>query len=322
LPSDMREPSKFESLLVDRGAVLPADSEARKTLLADVAKSVAPDQFVYEAQGGWLVPGKTFVLPDGAISAETTNIIGVSPSYSIDDPSGKRTSSGNLTRWRDTVGQTSRLSSLFMLTTSANLAAPLLALLGHQSFALCVHGKTRSGKTIATLLGSSIIGLQQPGNLISWNLTDTRLEQRLSEFNDLLFPIDDLSTMKGSNKEKYLRIREVAYRVSQGWATGRSAAFTRVHEGGHGGWRCIVLTSAEKSIRDMAAAVKIERRHGETLRLIDVPATFDGLDHIFDRRPSDAPTQGFNSWRDRTFANIVADCRANHGAALRAYIEK
>jgi hypothetical protein len=83
-----------------------------------------------------------------------------------------------------------------------------------------------------------------------------------------------------------------------------------------------VLTSAEKSIRDMAAAVKIERQHGETLRLIDVPATLDGLDHIFDRRPSDAPTQGFNRWRDRTFANIVADCRANHGAALRAYIKK
>jgi uncharacterized protein (DUF927 family) len=289
-PSVVNDPGRLENCLLDHGARLPDDEHERKSLLADVAKSDAANHFTYAAKGGWTDPGKTFVLPDGAISAKTTNIIGVSPSYRIDDPSGRRTSSGNLTSWRDTVGRTSRLSSLFMLTTSANLAAPLLALLGHQSFALCVHGRTRSGKTIATVLGSSTIGVQQPENLISWNLTDTRLEERLSEFNDLAFPIDDLSTMMGSDKEKYLRIREIAYRVSQGWATGRSAAFTRVHEGVHGGWRCIVLTSSEKSIRDIAAALKIERQHGETLRLIDVPATLDGLDHIFDRLPSDAAT--------------------------------
>src|SRR5262249_34852703 len=153
--------------------------------LADVAKSGAAYHFIYAARGGWAKPGKTFVLPKDAISAETTNIIGVSPSYRIDDPSGKRTIRGTLTSWRDTVGRTSRLSSLFMLTISVNLAAPLLALLRHQSFALCVNGRTRSGKTLATLLGSSTIGIQQPEDLISWNLTDTRLEERLSEFNDL-----------------------------------------------------------------------------------------------------------------------------------------
>jgi putative DNA primase/helicase len=80
-----------------------------------------------------------------------------------------------------------------------------------------------------------------------------------------------------------------------------------------------MLTSAEKSIREMATEVKVERQHGETLRLIDVPAVFDGLDHIFDRGSS--PTQDWK-WRDRTFANIAADCEANHGTALRPYIEK
>jgi hypothetical protein len=317
LPSIVSDPGKFESHILDFGAILPDDSEARKALLADVAKSKAPNHYVYEAQGGWLEPGKVFVLPDGAISAETTNVIGVSPSYATSDPSGRRTSSGDLTKWRDTVGQISRLSSLAMFAASTALAAPLLAITGGQSFGFCLYHRTRSGKTIATLVGSSVIGIGKPGNLISWNNTDAHLEQRLSEFNDLLFPIDDLSTMKGKSKtEKYLRIRETAYRVTQGWATGRHSSF---NEGAHSGWRCIMLTSAEKSIRDMATEVKVERQHGETLRLIDVPAVFDGLDHIFDRGSS--PTQDWK-WRDRTFANIAADCEANHGTALRPYIEK
>jgi Domain of unknown function (DUF927) len=322
LPSVVGDPSKFEDDLVDRGAMLPDDSHARKLLLANVAKSVASEQFVYEARGGWLEPGKTFVLPDGAISAETTNIIRISPTFDVEDPSGRRTSSGTLTSWRDTIGQTSRLGSHFMLMVSANFAAPLLAIIGHQSFSLCVYGRSRSGKTIATLLGSSMIGIGQPENLMSWNLTNTRFEERLTGFNDLSFPIDDLSTMKGTTREKYFRIRDIAYRVTQGWATGRSATFTKAHEGVHGSWRSIMLTSSEKSVREMAADAKVERQHGESLRLIDVPATVDGLDHIFDRSSMAGLTHDFSSWRDSTFANIVADCRTNHGAALRAYLEK
>jgi hypothetical protein len=317
LPSVVSDPGKFESNLLDRGAMLPDDAHTRSELLAEVAKSQSPNRYVYEARGGWLEPRKVFVLPDGAISAETTDVIGVSPSYVTGDPSGRRTSSGTLTSWRDTVGQISRLSSLMMFTTSTALAAPLLAIIGRESFGFCLYHRTRSGKTIATLVGSSIIGIGRKENLIAWNITDARLEERLSEFNDLLFPIDDLQTMKGKGKEKYLRIRETAYRVSQGWATGRHSSFKG---GPHSGWRCIVVTSAEKSIRDMATDAKVERAHGEALRLIDVPAVFDGSDHIFDR--GGPPTQDHKAWWDGTFANIAADCEANHGAVLRPYLEK
>jgi hypothetical protein len=188
----------------------------------------------------------------------------------------------------------------------------LLAITGTQSFAFCLYGRTRSGKTIATLVASSVIGIGRTENLIGWNITDARLEERLSEFNDLLFPIDDLSTM--------LRIRHLTYRMSQGWSTGRHSSFTGALQGAHGGWRCIELTSSEKSIRDMATDAKVERQHGEALRLIDVPAVLDGSDNIFDRGSS--PTPNSKAWRDATFASIVADCEASHGAPLRPYVEK
>jgi putative DNA primase/helicase len=206
-----------------------------------------------------------------------------------------------------------------MFAISTALAAPLLAITGAQSFAFCLYGRTRSGKTIATLGASSVIGIGRRQDLINWNISDARLEQRLSEFNDLLFPIDDLANMKGKTGEKYLRIRETAYRVSQGWAMGRHSLFTK-GEGGHSGWRSIMLTSFEKSIRDLAIAAKVERQHGERLRLIDVPAVFDGLNHIFDR--GSAPPQESKTWRDATFANVVADCGANHGVALEYYLNR
>jgi hypothetical protein len=205
-----------------------------------------------------------------------------------------------------------------MFAISIALASLLLALMKTQSFAFCVHGRTRLGKTIATLVGSSVIGIGRVQNLISWNLTDAALEQRLAQFNDLLFPIDDLSTMAGGDKEKYLRIREITYKLSQGWSKGRHSSY----EGAQSGWRCILLTSSEKSIRDLAKQANIERQHGESLRLIDMPVTFNGLDHIFDRLNPGDLSSDISSWKRATFAAIVADCQANHGAVLDQYLER
>jgi len=96
-------------------------------------------------------------------------------------------------------------------------------------------------------------------DLITWNIKDARLEERISEFSDMPFPIDDLSNMDGSDKEKYMRVRDVAYRISQGLSTARHSSFTAAHGGVHAGWRSIVLTSSEKSIRNLARAVKLDR---------------------------------------------------------------
>ncbi len=202
------------------------------------------------------------------------------------------------------------------------LAAPLLAVVKRPSFAINIFGRTRIGKSIATLLGASIIGIPRIAEMITWNIKDARLEERISEFNDALFSIDDLSNMKGSSeRERYLRIRDVAYKISQGLATARHSSFTVAHGGVHGSWRSIVLTSNEKSIRDLARAVKMERQHGEVLRLIDLPAVFDGLDHIFDRLSEDPNRSNFQEWKKATFKEIADACENNHGKAFRKYIK-
>jgi putative DNA primase/helicase len=184
-PSAINDISGLQDSLLDRGAVLPDDAQERKAKLVELAKSNANDQYVYETRGGWLEPAVTFVLRDGAISANTTNIIGVSPSYTNSDPGGRRARQGNLASWRDTIGKMSCLSSLTIFAVSTALAAPLLAITGSQSFAFNMYGRTRSGKSIATLVAGSLIGINRMEDLLSWNITDARLEERLAQFNDL-----------------------------------------------------------------------------------------------------------------------------------------
>jgi putative DNA primase/helicase len=124
--------------------------------------------------------------------------------------------------------------------------------------------------------------------------------------------------MKQKGSERYLRLRELAYWLWQGASKGRDEGYTRAHGGFHNQFLCALLTSSEKAIRDLARAEGMERQPGEALRLIDVPASLDGRDHIFDRLGSD-PSQ---ERKAEIFKEIVAACEANHGAAGDMFISR
>jgi uncharacterized protein (DUF927 family) len=315
----VNDTSEFENKLRDAGATLPKDKSVLKQVLKAAAESDAPEQLVYETRTGWTTDKKSFVLPDEAIGTSKTKIIGVNRLHDVGDRSGRLSKGGTWKSWRDSVGDQAYLSTTLMFSISVALAAPLLAVAKRQSFAINLFGRTRVGKSLATLVSGSVIGTARTADLITWNITDARLEQRLAEFNDAVFPIDDLTTIKGGVKEQYQRVRNLAYNIAQGWATGRHTSFTASHGGSHQDWRVIALTSNEKSVRELARAAKQERQHGEVLRLIDVPAVHDELDHIFDRAPADA--RGLQDWKRLQFKEIVDACERNHGKALRKYIK-
>ena len=320
-PSTVNSPGPFKKALLDAGAILPKNDQELQGLLRRVAKSDAPRQWIYEDHVGWIRNGQAYVTVNGVIGDVPAKIIGINRSNSVKEPSGRLSTSGTSEAWRDGVAKPARNSSILMLAICIALAAPLLYFVKRRSFTINIFGQTRTGKTIATLLGASILGIGRVLDLITWRITDARLEQRLSEYNDAMFPIDDLETMREKEgKEKYLRIRNLAYNLEQGWAMGRHDLFTLGHGGVREQWRCIAVTSCEKSIRDLAQSVRLDRQPGETLRLIDVPALFHGLDHIFDRLPSDFETDDFQKWKEATFSEITEACEQNHGTPFRKYI--
>ena len=186
---------------------------------------------------------------------------------------------------------------------------------------ICIVGPSRSGKSIATLMAGSVIGIGKGSDLVTWNITDARLEQRLSGFNDCVFPIDDLMALRDQkDRDRYLRIQSIAYKLAQGWATARHDSFTQGRGGNHAGWRTIALTSNEVSIRDLARKMGLERQRGEAIRLIDLPAFDDGQDHIFDRMPRKLSVAAMVDWKRQKFSDIAEGCEANHGAAYRRYV--
>ena len=196
-----------------------------------------------------------------------------------------------------------------------------LAIIGIPSFTINLFGRTRSGKTVATLTAGSVIGVARDTDLINWNITDTRLEQRLAEFNDSVFPIDDLMTMRGHESDKYQHIRQLAYKITSGWSAARDESYTAAHDGAHRGWRSIALTSSEQSVQELARKVKLQRQGGEAVRLIDVPAVCDGQDHIFDRLPADLDKSDVSAWKKGMFADIAKACEENHGEPWRVYVK-
>jgi putative DNA primase/helicase len=318
-PSVVVDAGAFEKRLRDAGAILPKANT--KEFLRAVARRKAPLDLIYESQTGWTEDRKLFVLHDGVIGRSKERILGVNQAHAAGDASGRLTVSGNWKRWRSTVGKAAGLSSILMCGVCTAFAAPLLSLAGCQSFMICIVGPSRSGKSITALAAGTVIGIGKVSDLVTWNITDARLEQRLSGFNDCVFPIDDLMALRDQkDRDRYLRIQAIAYKLAQGWATARHDSFTQARGGNHAGWRTIALTSNEVSIRDLARKVHMERQRGEAIRLIDLPALDGEHDHIFDQLPRKLSAAKMVDWKRQKFSEIAEACENNHGAAYRRYI--
>jgi hypothetical protein len=317
-PSEAYSARTFEDRLRDAGAVLPEDKAELNRLLTEAAKSVpAKGEFVYEAQPGYINSGAAYVKMDGVIGKPTEKVIGVSRINSLKDESGKLGQNGTWESWRDSVGELARDSSIMMLAICIALAGFLLYFAKRPSSIVNIFGRSRIGKSIATLMAASIRGIGRRQRMITWRNTGVRLEQRGAEHNDGIFPVDDLESMRERGKEKYLRLRETAYAFAQGWTMGRDQVYTMTHGVVHSQYRSIMLTTSEKSVRELAQEVGMERQEGEALRLLDQPALLDGLNHIFDRRKT-SPTP---EWMAKRFQAIVDACEANHGAAGDKFVE-
>jgi putative DNA primase/helicase len=197
-----------------------------------------------------------------------------------------------------------------MFSISAAFAVPLLKVAGMNTFGFCLFGQSRSGKTLATVTAGSVMGIGSIAHLLDWNATDNRLQEQLPELNDCLAPIDDLMSMKGTDRDKYERVKSLAYIVALGAGTGRHSSYSsQANEN----WRTIVLSSNEVSIRDLAARSRAERNPGETVRFIDLPATFDGASHIFDRESEAQQLLPWEQW----FTN----CERNQGHVFDAFLK-
>jgi hypothetical protein len=308
-PSIVNDQRSFAKQLRDAGAILPSDKPSLKRLLETVAGTLCRIELVYAAQGGWTKNGKAFVRPDKVIGKPSSNIVGFRRSKPH-DLRGMIKRSGSVESWKSSIAAPALSSSILMFSISAAFAPPLLKMMRTNTFGFCLFGESRSGKTLATVVAGSVVGSGSIAHLLDWNATDNRLQEQLPEFNDCLVPVDDLMSMKGSDRDKYARVKSLAYIFALGAGTGRHSSYS---PGNEDNWRAIVLSSNEISIRDLAARSRAERNPGETVRFIDLPATFDGATDIFDLKSNVQRRLSWEKW--------FKACERNQGYVFENFLK-
>ncbi|UGY26696.1 DUF927 domain-containing protein [Bradyrhizobium septentrionale] len=312
---DCSEPRPLKRKLLDAGAIFPAKAKV-KGFLADFMDAESPRQLKRVAQSGWLNGNQTFALQTRVIGQDKSSFIGL-PSPPNCDERGWFKSVGTAETWKTRVAPLAISSSSFMLSAAAAFAAPLLDLCKEQSFSICLYGPTRSGKSVATLIGASVVGLGSVRQLPRWHASDSGQEELLPLFNDCLAAIDDFESIRGTESEKYRRIRGFSYGVEAGAEKHRHSSFAPASKT----WRTILITSMEKSIDELAKALGEERKGGETIRMVSVPVLIEGHAHIFDRAAADGIAVS-PEWTTIWFEKVIKACAENHGEVFIRYLSK
>jgi hypothetical protein len=316
-PSLATDKSSLRAKLLDGVTNAAADPEALASEITEAVKVKPPKHFVYERRTGWILGSRAFVLQNELIGTSADKIIGILPVDNV--TRGKTRLCGTAGQWTKSVGELAKKSTTMMFAIATALSTPLLKITNTDTFGICLFGRTRGGKTMATLSAGSVLGFGREEQMLNWYSTTAGLEPQFPGFNDCILPIDDLSKLPvRSEYERYLEVRKLAYQAIGGDVKGRHPTFDNASRANATHHRFVVLTSFEKSIQDLAHEANQTRMGGETMRLIDVPAYFDGLMHIFDRAHADAElTQGE---LQKLFAEVMSACAENHGKVFRRYL--
>lgn len=318
--STLSNRAELRRQLQDRDAKLPTEQDQQNALLAEISIAQPELRQVYAKAAGWSLDRKWFVTGRQVIGkAPSGQLPGRPKANALGEP-GQLRCRGNAHQWGKCIGKLALASSVVMLTVCTAFAAPLLIFTNRTSFAICLFGRTRSGKTLASLCAASMTGIGYIDDLVGWRSTDSAIEERLADFTDTIFVLDDISAMDTPERERYIRLRNFAYMLSTNQGKARARFYKQSAGVNHGRHRSIVLTSAETSIASLAQRARRQRYGGEELRLIDLPIADSDNDDIFDRMPSSVRQADSGKWRSEAFGAMAEGCNRYHGAAFRAYL--
>lgn len=282
--------------LLSMGAEL--DPRLAKTHLGLYLQAKVPDRKVRcTLQVGWC--GDSFVLPDTAIGPTASDVI---------FQSGERghiehTQAGTTDGWRTGVAALAVGNPLLCLSLSASFAGPLLEKCGAESGGIHFVGDSSTGKTTAIEAACSTWG--GPTYKRSWRATSNGMEGAAAMFNDCLLALDEISECDPRE------VGAIVYALANG--RGKQRASRSGSARGVSSWRCVVLSSGERTIATAMAEGGHRAKAGQAVRLLDVPVarTYGAWDDL----------QGLAN--AATFSDAIKRAAATHyGHAGRAFLER
>jgi putative DNA primase/helicase len=226
-------------------------------LLGQYLQAVTPKRRVRCAlQVGWC--GTSFVLPDEVIGPDGAGVIFQSGERAHDE----YTRGGTLSGWQADIAARAVGNPLLVLAIAASFAGPLLARCNAEGGGIHLVGDSSTGKTTAIEAACATWG--GPNYRRSWRATANGIEGAAALFSDGLLALDEISECDPRE------VGAIVYALGNGRGkqrasrTGTARSVTR--------WRCMVLSSGERTLATAMAEGGRLAKAGQSVRMLDVPA--------------------------------------------------
>ncbi|OOF38203.1 DNA primase [Rodentibacter mrazii] len=247
-------------LLKQKGVRL-TNSQRLKPHLADYLQDTQ-DKPIYQIvnETGWQADFNAYILPNGEVLGKPNQ-----PVY-FNNKSATTAgyqAKGTLSDWQKEIGQYLKGNHSMMLGVACSLAAPLIGLIGAESFGVHLFGKSSAGKTTIANIASSIYG--EPDLIrLSWNGTSLGLINEAAARNDGFIPLDEIG--QGASKK---HVEQTAYALFNGVGKIQGAK-----EGGNrelNRWRILAFSTGEQDLELYLKQDNIRTNAGQLVRLLNIP---------------------------------------------------
>jgi uncharacterized protein (DUF927 family) len=251
----------LRNALADFGFELATGRNPRNWLLEYIANA-EPEQKVRSASRiGW--HGNTFVFPDEAIGPSADSELVILQNGERQDHAFNV--AGTLPEWQAEVAAKAVGNSRLVLSISAALAAPLLALTEDEGGGFHLRGASSSGKSTALAVAGSVWGgggLR--GYVRQWRATDNALESVAELSCDSLLALDELAQIDPK------AAGQVAYMLANGKGKARAGREGQARKAKE--WRVLFLSNGEIGLADKIKEGGQRMAAGMGVRVIDLRA--------------------------------------------------
>lgn len=249
--------------LLKQKGVRITNNQRLKPHLADYLQDTQ-NKPIYDVvnETGWQADFKAYILPNGEVLGNPQRGVFFNSKSSTTAGYNER---GGLSDWQREIGQYCEGNHSMMLGVACALAAPLIALIGAESFGVHLFGKSSAGKTTIANIASSIYG--EPDTIrLSWNGTSLGLINEAAARNDGFIPLDEIG--QGASKK---HVEQTAYALFNGVGKIQGAK-----DGGNrelNRWRILAFSTGEQDLELYLKQDNIRTNAGQLVRLLNIPIT-------------------------------------------------
>jgi Domain of unknown function (DUF927) len=297
-----------------------AEGADTKAILEACIKQAPPEYRLAAAHVGWRSEQTAFVLHERVVGTEAGEKRLVPPHWLGKGDLAALKHVGSLDRWIEEVADPCRFSTRLMFALSCAFAAPLVKIMGMQSFGAMLFASAKVGKSTALVVGASVIGLGTESALPNFNTTDASFYERARSFNDLLYAVNEVGLADKKKASIYSVLRERVYGYAEGRDTSRHSGSGFASASSSATWRGVLLGSSEHSCEALARMAGQDRDAGEYARVFDVPVVDEGLTSVIDRVPNEVAADEIAAWSRQQLGDLRKACAANHGVAIEPYL--